>query len=109
MHVQDTDDLSQLRNAGELTADEAINTLVSRYEQRPHCQPYTSVGDRLLIAFNPNESLELSSDKAALQYIDDYRDTSAGREPLPPHMFKVAEQSYLHMRRTGLSQSITFM
>ncbi|KAJ2051377.1 hypothetical protein H4S04_002016 [Coemansia sp. S16] len=109
MHVQDTDDLSQLRNAGELTADEAINTLVGRYEQRPYCQPYTSVGDRLLVAFNPNESLELSSDKSALQYIDDYRDTSASREPLPPHIFKVAEQSYLHMRRTGLSQSIAFI
>ncbi|KAJ2896585.1 hypothetical protein GGI21_005030, partial [Coemansia aciculifera] len=108
MHIQETDDLSQLRNAGELTADGVINAFVSRYEQRPHCQPYTSVGDRLLVAFNPNEGLELSSDKSALQYIDDYRNTSPTREPLPPHIFKVAEQSYLHMRRTGLSQSITF-
>ncbi|KAJ2004958.1 hypothetical protein GGI04_002417, partial [Coemansia thaxteri] len=109
MNVQSSDDLSQLRNAAEVTADEVVNILVSRFEQRPRCQPYTSIGDRLLVAFNPSESLELSSDQSAQQYIDDYRDTSPAREPLPPHIFKVAEQSYLHMRRTGLSQSITFI
>ncbi|KAJ1896278.1 hypothetical protein LPJ66_004090 [Kickxella alabastrina] len=109
MQVQGNDDLSLLQNASVLTNDEVVGTLVDRYEQRPHSQPYTNIGDRLLVAFNPNESQESSSDQVALQYADDYRDTSASRQPLPPHIFKVAEQAYLHMRRTGLSQSINFI
>lgn len=109
MQVQASDDLTQLRNASNLSESEFVNVLVSRYEQRSGCQPYTNVGDRLLLAVNPNENLELASDQTALGYIDDYRDTSSSREPLPPHIFKVAEQAYLHMRRTGLSQSLSFM
>ncbi|KAJ2853022.1 hypothetical protein J3B02_003321, partial [Coemansia erecta] len=108
MQKQDNDDLTQLRNVASITKDEVVNSLVSRYEQRPQSQPYTGIGDRLLIAFNPNEAQEQSSDAAALRYVDDYRDTSPGRQPLPPHIFKVAEQAYLHLRRTGLSQSISF-
>ncbi|KAJ1843095.1 hypothetical protein LPJ57_009845, partial [Coemansia sp. RSA 486] len=108
MQAQDNDDLALLRNVASITKDEVVNVLVSRYEQRPQSQPYTGIGDRLLVAFNPNEAQEQASDAAALRYVDDYRDTSAGRQSLPPHIFKVAEQAYLHMRRTGLSQSINF-
>ncbi|KAJ2639054.1 hypothetical protein GGF40_001160 [Coemansia sp. RSA 1286] len=109
MQAQDNDDLALLRNVASITKDEVVNILVSRYEQRPQSQPYTGIGDRLLVAFNPNEAQEQASDAAALRYVDDYRDTSAGRQSLPPHIFKVAEQAYLHMRRTGLSQSISFI
>ncbi|KAJ2727206.1 hypothetical protein GGI07_000090 [Coemansia sp. Benny D115] len=109
MQVQENDDLSQLRHAAEITMDQVIGALVDRYEQRSGSQPYTNIGERLLVALNPNESQEHSSDQGALRYVDDYRDTSANRQPLPPHIFKVAEQAYLHMRRTGLSQSINFI
>ncbi|KAJ2362243.1 hypothetical protein H4S01_004880 [Coemansia sp. RSA 2610] len=109
MRTQPNDDLGQLPGATGPRQDDIATTLAGRYEQRGASQPYTSIGDRLLVALNPNESTELASDQTATQYIDDYRDTSVAREALPPHVFKVAEQAYLHMRRTGLSQSITFM
>ncbi|KAI8320717.1 hypothetical protein GQ54DRAFT_290808 [Martensiomyces pterosporus] len=109
MLVQDTDDLGQLRDADAATSDEILDVLIRRYEQRPQSQPYASIGDRLLVAINPLESQEIFSDQSALTYIDDYRNTSVNREPLAPHIFKVAGQSYLHMRRTGLNQSITFI
>ncbi|KAJ2782078.1 hypothetical protein H4R18_002498 [Coemansia javaensis] len=106
MRAQPSDDLSRLGGAGD---DGVAHALASRFEQRGGSQPYTSVGERVLVALNPNESLELQSDEAARRYIEDYRDTSPGREALPPHIFRVAEQAYLHMRRTSLSQSITFI
>ncbi|KAJ2145511.1 hypothetical protein IW136_000960 [Coemansia sp. RSA 678] len=109
MRAQPNDDLGQLLGTAEPTQDGIATALAGRYEQRGASQPYTSIGDRLLVALNPNESSDLLSDQTALQYIDDYRDTSVTRQSLPPHMFKVAEQAYLHMRRTGLSQSITFL
>ncbi|KAJ2681985.1 hypothetical protein H4R19_007219 [Coemansia spiralis] len=109
MRVQPDDDLSRHHGAPVLSGDDAVAAIARRYEQRGGSQPYTSIGDRFLIALNPNETLELQSDQAALQYVDDYRDTSPSREPLPPHIFRVAEQAYLHMRRTGLSQSIALM
>ncbi|KAJ2298783.1 hypothetical protein IWW54_006584, partial [Coemansia sp. RSA 2705] len=109
MRTQPNDDLGQLPGATGPRQDDIATTLAGRYEQRGASQPYTSIGDRLLVALNPNESTELASDQTATQYIDDYRDTSVAREALPPHVFKVAEQAYLHMRRTGLSQSITFI
>ncbi|KAJ2758529.1 hypothetical protein IWQ56_005979, partial [Coemansia nantahalensis] len=109
MRVQPDDDLSQLHGASVLSGDDVVATIARRYEQRGGSQPYTSIGDRFLIAVNPNESLELQSDQVALQYADDYRNTTPGREPLAPHIFRVAEQAYLHMRRTSLSQSITFI
>ncbi|KAJ2304486.1 hypothetical protein IWW52_006595, partial [Coemansia sp. RSA 2704] len=52
---------------------------------------------------------DTSSDDAALRYVDDYRDTSAERPELAPHVFKTAEQAYLHMRQTGLNQSLVFI
>ncbi|KAJ2788172.1 hypothetical protein GGI15_000193 [Coemansia interrupta] len=109
METQDNDDLTRVRNAADISLDEVVDVLVKRYEQRPRAQTYTNIGDRMLIALNPNESNDESSDQTALRYVDDYRDTTDGRQELAPHVFKVAEQAYLHMRRTGLSQSISFI
>ncbi|KAJ2160360.1 hypothetical protein GGF46_002308 [Coemansia sp. RSA 552] len=109
MRAQPNDDLAQHPGAAAPAQGDIAAALAGRYEQRGTSQPYTNIGDRLLVALNPNESLELMSDQTAQRYIDDYRDTSVSREPLPPHVFKVAEQAYLHMRRTGLNQSITFI
>ncbi|KAJ2669113.1 hypothetical protein IWW42_004801 [Coemansia sp. RSA 1085] len=106
--MRPNDDLGQIPGMPEPSLDAIASALATRYEQRGANQPYTNIGDRLLVALNPHSSEQLS-DQAAQQYIDDYRDTSAVRQPLPPHLFKVAEQAYLHMRRTGLSQSITFI
>ncbi|KAJ2553880.1 hypothetical protein EV175_002780, partial [Coemansia sp. RSA 1933] len=111
MRTRSDDDLrlSGSGDASSRTKDGIDSVLIKRFEQRPDCQPYTNIGDRLLIALNPNETSELVSDEHALQYIDDYRNTSVARDDLPPHIFRVAEQAYVHMRRTNLNQSITFL
>ncbi|KAJ1797841.1 hypothetical protein LPJ59_002878 [Coemansia sp. RSA 2399] len=110
MQTRNDDDLRLSgSDAASRTKDDIDHVLIKRFEKRPDCQPYTSIGDRLLIALNPNETLELASDENALQYVDDYRNTSVTRENLPPHIFRVAEQAYVHMRRTNLNQSITFL
>ncbi|KAJ2678677.1 hypothetical protein GGH99_005634, partial [Coemansia sp. RSA 1285] len=89
MQTRKDDDLSHYNgDAASRTKDGIDNVLIKRFEQRPDCQPYTNIGDRLLIALNPNETLDLASDERALQYIDDYRDTSVTRENLPPHVFR---------------------
>ncbi|KAJ1966322.1 hypothetical protein GGI12_000165 [Dipsacomyces acuminosporus] len=102
------DDLARLPQAENIGSEEIVNVLVDRFERRPHGQPYTSIGTRILIAFNPFEAQESCSDESALRYADDYRDTSPERPELAPHVFKVAEQAYLHMRQTGLNQSLVF-
>ncbi|KAJ1832615.1 hypothetical protein LPJ63_003395 [Coemansia sp. RSA 2711] len=103
------DDLARLPEAATMEAEDVVNVLVKRFERRPQGQAYTSVGTRLLVALNPFEAQDTSSDDAALRYVDDYRDTSAERPELAPHVFKTAEQAYLHMRQTGLNQSLVFI
>ncbi|KAJ2824634.1 hypothetical protein IWW50_003238, partial [Coemansia erecta] len=104
-----TDDLARLPDASTMDGEEVVNALVKRFERRPQGHAYTNIGTRLLVALNPFEAQEASSDDSALRYVDDYRDTSPERPELPPHVFKTAEQAYLHMRQTGLNQSLVFI
>ncbi|KAI9503711.1 chitin synthase-domain-containing protein [Coemansia spiralis] len=107
--VLPNDDLSRLPEAATMDCEEVVNALVKRFERRPQGQPYTNIGTRILVAMNPFEAQEASSDDSAMRYVDDYRDTSNERPELAPHVFKTAEQAYLHMRQTGLNQSLVFM
>ncbi|KAJ1799460.1 hypothetical protein LPJ59_001812 [Coemansia sp. RSA 2399] len=104
-----TDDISRLPEASTMDSEEIVNALVKRFEKRPQGQSYTNIGTRILVAMNPFEAQEASSDDSAMRYVDDYRDTSSGRPELAPHIFRTAEQAYLHMRQTGLNQSLVFI
>ncbi|KAJ7506253.1 P-loop containing nucleoside triphosphate hydrolase protein, partial [Mycena galericulata] len=42
------------------------------------------------------------------QYAAEYRDMSEHRDPLPPHIFQLANNAYYHMKRTTQDQSIVF-
>ncbi|KAJ1671676.1 hypothetical protein GGF38_000623, partial [Coemansia sp. RSA 25] len=103
------DDLARLSEASSMDCEEIVNVVVKRFERRPQGHPYTNIGTRVLVALNPFEAQEASSDDWAMRYVDDYRDTSADRPELAPHIFKTAEQAYLHMRQTGLNQSLIFI
>ncbi|KAJ1874252.1 hypothetical protein LPJ55_001625 [Coemansia sp. RSA 990] len=103
------DDLSRLAESSSMDAEEVVNALVKRFERRPTSHAYTNIGTRLLVALNPFEAQDASSDESAMRYVDDYRDTSTVRPELAPHVFKTAEQAYLHMRQTGLNQSLIFI
>ncbi|KAJ2785710.1 hypothetical protein H4R18_000401 [Coemansia javaensis] len=103
------DDLARLGEAHAMDAEDVVNALVKRFERRPQGHTYTNIGTRLLVALNPFTAQDASSDNCALRYAEDYRSTAPDRPELPPHVFKAAEQAYLHMRQTGLSQSLVFI
>ncbi|KAJ2639102.1 hypothetical protein GGF40_001131 [Coemansia sp. RSA 1286] len=103
------DDLSRLPDASSMDPEDIVNALVKRFERRPQGHPYTNIGSRVLVALNPFEAQDACSDDSAMRYVDDYRDTSPERPELAPHVFKTAEQAYLHMRQTGLNQSLLFI
>lgn len=98
--LQNTD-LSKLESSSE---EDLTTVLKSRYEQD---YIYTRIGDQVLVSVNPNKSLSLCSDAHSLDCVAEYKDISgqnAGQ--LSPHIFQLVNQTYLHMRRTGVDQSI---
>lgn len=67
---------------------------------------YTNIGSSALIAVNPHKYVPSNSDAVMHKYAAEYRDTSPAREPLPPHIFQLANNAYYHMRRTAQDQCI---
>ncbi|KAI8975357.1 chitin synthase-domain-containing protein [Mycotypha africana] len=68
---------------------------------------YSRAGDSVLVAMNPYKQMPFLSQ----QYVAEYKDTTATvdgqqQEPLPSHIYKLTNQAYLHMRRTGIDQSL---
>ncbi|KAI0725977.1 glycosyltransferase family 2 protein [Fomitopsis betulina] len=67
---------------------------------------YTTIGTSALVAANPHKYVPSNSDAILHKYAAEYRDTSPGKTPLPPHVFQLANNAYYHMRRTTQDQSI---
>ncbi|KAH9947887.1 glycosyltransferase family 2 protein [Amylocystis lapponica] len=67
---------------------------------------YTSIGTSAIVAVNPHKYIPSNSDSVLHKYAAEYRDTSQGKETLPPHIFQLANNAYYHMRRTTQDQSI---
>jgi chitin synthase len=67
---------------------------------------YTKIGTSVLVAVNPHKYITTNSDSVMHKYAAEYRDTSVGKEVLPPHIFQLANHAYFHMRRTSQDQSI---
>lgn len=63
---------------------------------------YSSISPCALLAVNPYKSLPTES----TMYVAEYKDALAN---LPAHIYKLTNQAYLHMRRTGIDQSILFV
>ncbi|RKP37869.1 chitin synthase-domain-containing protein [Dimargaris cristalligena] len=97
--------LAQLPNYASLIDDDVVEVLHNRYRKD---SVYTQIGNRVLLAVNPNGPLEISNDVHVQQYVDDYRNTSGQRTVLDPHVFQIAANAYLMMRRTGADQSLVF-
>lgn len=73
--------------------------------------PYTRIGASNLIIVNPYKSLANTNDASANEYQDRcFKDTSIpiadSPRPLQPHLYELAAQTYLLMRRLNQSQSI---
>jgi chitin synthase len=69
---------------------------------------YTNIGSSGLVALNPHKYVNTSADSVMHKYATHYRDTSDDKQPLPPHIFQLANNAYYHMRRTTQDQSIIF-
>ncbi|KAJ1970004.1 hypothetical protein IWQ62_000242 [Dispira parvispora] len=102
---KDIPNLAQLPNYASLLDDDVVDVLCNRYRKDAI---YTQIGTRSLVAVNPNAPLEIFNDVHVQHYVEDYRNTSGQRTVLDPHVFQVAANAYLMMRRTGLDQSIVF-
>jgi len=69
---------------------------------------YTNIGSSGLVALNPHKYVPTNADSVLQKYAAEYRDTSGHKEPLPPHIFQMANNAYYHMRRTTQDQCILF-
>ncbi|KAJ7200874.1 glycosyltransferase family 2 protein [Mycena pura] len=69
---------------------------------------YTAIGSSGLVALNPHKYVPSSADSVLHKYAAEYRDTSEDHEPLPPHIFQLANNAYYHMKRTNQDQCIVF-
>ncbi|KAJ7594228.1 glycosyltransferase family 2 protein [Mycena floridula] len=69
---------------------------------------YTNVGTSSIVALNPHKYVASNSDSIMHKYAAEHRDTSGLREPLGPHIFQLANNTYYHMKRTTRDQCIIF-
>ncbi|KAF8064853.1 glycosyltransferase family 2 protein [Lyophyllum atratum] len=69
---------------------------------------YTSIGSSGIVALNPHKYVTSNSDSVMHKYAAEYRDTSEHKQPLPPHIFQLANNAYYHMKRTSQDQTIVF-
>ncbi|KAJ2701319.1 hypothetical protein H4218_001479 [Coemansia sp. IMI 209128] len=108
MDATSSDDVARHNDGVSLSSSELANKLEARFAAGPEPQTFTYLGSRFLISINPYEALESQSDSAAAVYAEDYRNTSGRRKGVAPHVFAMATNAYLHMRQTGLNQSLVF-
>ncbi|KAJ2400181.1 hypothetical protein GGI23_002196 [Coemansia sp. RSA 2559] len=108
MEPSSSDDVARYNDGVSLSAEELTKKLEVRFSANPEPQTFTYLGSRFLISVNPYEALESQSDAAAAVYAEDYRNTSEKRRGVAPHVFGIAANAYLHMRQTGLNQSLVF-
>ncbi|KAF8198694.1 glycosyltransferase family 2 protein [Mycena galopus ATCC 62051] len=102
---QTMDGVHDLATLSELSDDSIVACLRERFMSSTI---YTRIGSSALVALNPHKYVSSSSDSIMHKYVANYRDTSADKEQLPPHIFQLANNAYYHMRRTTQDQSIIF-
>lgn len=96
---QNIPDLAQLSSP---TEDSITATLRVRFDNDTI---YTRINDAILVALNPYKDTLQSH--TSPEYVAEYKEiVTENLEPLPPHIYQITNQAYLHMRRTGIDQSI---
>lgn len=98
--LENTTDLASL---SPISDDIIIACLRERYTTE---NIYVNVGPSALVALNPHKYVPSNADSVLMKYAAEYRNTSSDKEPLPPHIFQLANNAYYHMRRTQQDQCI---
>ncbi|KAI9303042.1 P-loop containing nucleoside triphosphate hydrolase protein [Cunninghamella echinulata] len=88
-------DLLQLSDR---SPEQIVETLKQRYLDD---QLYTTIGDTVLISFNPS----IDQDKS-IDYVSSYKNPQLQHND--PHLYQFINHAYHHLRRTSLNQSILF-
>ena len=101
-HLESVSDLTTLNTPSD---DVIVNCLRERFMSD---NIYTGVSTSALVVVNPHKYVSSNADSVLHNYAAEYRDTTPGRIPLPPHIFQLANNAYYHMRRTGQDQSMLF-
>ncbi|CAG8613826.1 12456_t:CDS:2 [Cetraspora pellucida] len=71
--------------------------------------PYTRINDSSLVVINPNKPLESMNDASAKEYAEQwYKNTTAEKITLQPHIYELAAKVYFHMRRSAEDQCVIF-
>lgn len=91
-----------LLNNSSIAQDMVVQHLKSRYESN---NVYTRINDEILIAMLNNKSFNFN-EQESMEYVAEYKNTLNSGTILPPHIYQTVNQVYLHMRRTGIDQSI---
>ena len=100
--LENTTDLATLSPVSD---DIIVSVLRERYANE---NIYVNVGPSAVVALNPHKYVPSNADSVLMKYAAEYRSTSQDKEPLPPHIFQLANNAYYHMRRTQQDQSILF-
>ena len=84
----------------EINKNSLVECLKFRFESN---LIYTRISDGVLIAVNSN--IDNDHSQQSQRYVAEYKSTTVS-EFLPAHLFQLTNEAYLHMRRTGIDQSI---
>ncbi|KAI8644464.1 glycosyltransferase family 2 protein [Parasitella parasitica] len=103
---QSNDAINDLSTADNLTDRQLAEILHQKFLSY---NVYTDIGPCNLVAINPFKELAQNDAQTSDDYVTSYKNTLSEdlvTNKLNPHVFKLVNRSYFHMRRTGNDQSI---
>ncbi|KAH9045953.1 glycosyltransferase family 2 protein [Lactarius hengduanensis] len=103
IHHQRLEAVNDLVTLSPLSDDTIVSCIRERFLSDT---VYTGISKSALVAVNPHKFVPSNADSVLHKYAAEYRSTSEDKEPLPPHIFQLANNAYYHMRRTTQDQTI---
>jgi chitin synthase len=103
IHHQRLEAVNDLATLSPLSDDSIVSCLRERFLSDTI---YTGISNSAIVAVNPYKYVPINADSVLHKYAGEYRNISEDKEPLPPHIFQLANNAYYHMRRTTQDQSI---
>ncbi|KAH9984858.1 glycosyltransferase family 2 protein [Russula vinacea] len=103
IHHQRLEAVNDLVTLSPLSDDSIVSCIRERFLSDTI---YTGISRSALVAVNPHKFVATNADSVLHKYAAEHRSISDQKEPLPPHIFQLANDAYYHMRRTTQDQSI---
>jgi chitin synthase len=103
IHHQRLEAVNDLATLSPLSDDAIVSCLRERFLSDTM---YTGISSSAIVAVNPYKYVPSNADSVLHKYAAEYRSISEDKEPLPPHIFQLANNAYYHMRRTTQDQGI---